>query len=156
MNKGTTIRRAFTLIELLTVVAIIAILVGLLFPAIGSAIKRAERAKAQATVTGLAVAFKGYYNEFGRWGTNVSASAGNVTTGVFANARGTVLYDFPAKDIDSSGNFVDPWRQPYRFQADPSYSGTVSVSGTNVAGGIAVWSKGPDGTEYNADDVKSW
>ena len=60
--------RAFTLIELLTVIAIIGVLVALLFPAIKSAMLKAETTKAQAAISsGLATAFKSYYTEYGKW-----------------------------------------------------------------------------------------
>lgn len=58
---------AFTLIELLTVIAIIAILAGLLFPAIQSSMKKAEGAKAQTAIHSLATALSAYYTEYGKW-----------------------------------------------------------------------------------------
>jgi prepilin-type N-terminal cleavage/methylation domain-containing protein len=156
MKKQKTSKLAFTLIELLTVVAIIGILIALLFPAITTAIKKAEKAKAQAAVTGLATAFKAYYAEFNRW---PASATGNITTGIFTNSRGIVFFDFPAKDWNISGsvtNYVDPWKQTYRFAADTNYQNYVTVNGSNINISVAVWSKGPDGTEYNADDVKNW
>jgi prepilin-type N-terminal cleavage/methylation domain-containing protein len=59
--------RAFTLIELLTVIAIIALLAGLLFPAIKSAMLKAEVTKAQVQISNLQTAIKSYYTEYGRW-----------------------------------------------------------------------------------------
>jgi len=60
-------KRAFTLIELLTVIAIIGVLIALLFPAIKSALTKAEVSKAQHGVTDLATAFQHYYTEYGHW-----------------------------------------------------------------------------------------
>jgi prepilin-type N-terminal cleavage/methylation domain-containing protein len=59
--------KAFTLIELLTVIAIIGVLVALLFPAIKSALLRAETTKAQTAISGLSTAFRSYYTEYGKW-----------------------------------------------------------------------------------------
>ena len=59
--------KAFTLIELLTVIAIIGVLAALLFPAIKSALVKAETTKAQAAISGLSTAFRSYYTEYGKW-----------------------------------------------------------------------------------------
>jgi prepilin-type N-terminal cleavage/methylation domain-containing protein len=67
MRKSCTTDRAFTLIELLTVIAIIGVLVALLFPAIKSSMLKAEQSKAQTAISGLATAFKSYYTEYGKW-----------------------------------------------------------------------------------------
>lgn len=58
---------AFTLIELLTVIAIIGVLVALLFPAVKAALTKAEANKAAAGVTSLSTAFRSYYTEYGKW-----------------------------------------------------------------------------------------
>ncbi len=60
-------KRAFTLIELLTVIAIIGVLIALLFPAIKSALGKAEASKAQTAIAGLSTAFQHYYTEYGKW-----------------------------------------------------------------------------------------
>lgn len=68
MKTSSTTNRAFTLIELLTVIAIIGVLVALLFPAIRSAILKAEISKAQTAISSsLAIAFQHYYTEYGKW-----------------------------------------------------------------------------------------
>ena len=66
---------AFTLIELLTVIAIIGVLVALLFPAIKSAMLKAEVTKAQTGITGLSTAFRAYYTEYGKWPAAESVAA---------------------------------------------------------------------------------
>lgn len=58
---------AFTLIELLVVITIIAILMGLLFPAINIVKEQARKAEAKAAVTQIAAAVKQYFNEYGKY-----------------------------------------------------------------------------------------
>ncbi len=58
---------AFTLIELLTVIAIIAILMGLLFPAIGAVKENARRVQAKNDVTQIVAAVKHYYTEYSKY-----------------------------------------------------------------------------------------
>lgn len=58
---------AFTLIELLTVLAIIALLMGLLFPVLAKAKDRARRLAAATAVRTITIASKGYYNDYGKF-----------------------------------------------------------------------------------------
>jgi prepilin-type N-terminal cleavage/methylation domain-containing protein len=61
--------RAFTLVELLTVIAIIAILMGLLFPAIGIIKEQARKVQAKSDLTNIVAAVKQYYTEYGKYPT---------------------------------------------------------------------------------------
>ncbi len=62
---SATARRAFTLVELLVVVGIVALLTGLLLPALGQVIQRARAAQTRETMEGFAQASNAYYVEFG-------------------------------------------------------------------------------------------
>ena len=57
----------FTLVELLTVIAIIAILMGLLFPAIGVVKEQARKTQAKNDVTNIVASVKQYYTEYGKY-----------------------------------------------------------------------------------------
>lgn len=65
--KHTHSNSAFTLIELITVIAIIAILMGLLIPQIAGAKESARRTKAATEVKTIVQASKAYYNDYGKF-----------------------------------------------------------------------------------------
>lgn len=65
--KLRTDRRGFTLVELLTVIGIIAVLAGILIPTVNVAIRKAKVAKTRGDVESIALASKLYYDEYGRW-----------------------------------------------------------------------------------------
>jgi prepilin-type N-terminal cleavage/methylation domain-containing protein len=58
-------RKAFTLVELLIVISIIAVLAGLLFPAIGKVRDKAKRVQAKAQANSLVLAIKSYESTYG-------------------------------------------------------------------------------------------
>jgi prepilin-type N-terminal cleavage/methylation domain-containing protein len=74
---------AFTLIELLTVIAIIAILMGLLFPAVAAVKENARKVQAKNDVAQIVAAVKAYYAEYGKYPPLTepgSAAGGNTVT----------------------------------------------------------------------------
>ncbi|MEO6787405.1 MAG: type II secretion system protein [Chthoniobacteraceae bacterium] len=72
---------AFTLIELLTVIAIIAILMGLLFPALSGAKEQARRADAGVALRNIVAACKSYQTDYGKFPPVSAALVGDVNTG---------------------------------------------------------------------------
>ncbi len=65
-------RRGFTLIEVLTVIAIIAVLMALLIPTVEMAKRQGERTAAKHDVTQLVTAVKAFYNDYGVYPTDPS------------------------------------------------------------------------------------
>ena len=174
MRTSSTTKQGFTLVELLTVIAIIAILAGLLFPAIKTSMLNAEAGKAKTAIAGLSIAFRAYNTEYGKWPVS-TAGTNDVTTPLVGILRGedrndlagTVQYqgnprhivflEFKTTDlvIDPSlntTNFVDPWKQVYHCAFDTAYTNWIQdpfQPANNINAGFLIWSSGPDGQYDN-------
>jgi len=66
-NQSRRFRGAFTLVELLTVIAIIAILAALLLPVLASAKKHALMVKSRADISGIVQGIQSYNSDYGRY-----------------------------------------------------------------------------------------
>ena len=73
---------AFTLVEMLVVVAIIAILIGILIPVVGRAKTKAKVATAKVEMAGLEMAIKSYKTDYNRWPCPKSRKPGSGSTWV--------------------------------------------------------------------------
>jgi len=105
------------LIELLTVIAIIAILMGLLLPALSAAKNAARRAQAKNDVTQFVTAVKAFYTDYGTY---------PIDPGI-ATSSGTNI------DVEY-GNSADPYHNydvVNVLRADTSGSDTLTVSGSS-------------------------
>jgi len=67
---------AFTLVELLVVMAIIAILVGTISVSVGAVIKYAKRTKSSSMATSIQTAVQNYYTEYGVYPVDPNVSGG--------------------------------------------------------------------------------
>ena len=65
--RSFSLTAAFTLIELLTVIAIIAILMSLLFPVVNSVKESGRKAQAKQDLMGIITAVKAYNTEYGKY-----------------------------------------------------------------------------------------
>jgi prepilin-type N-terminal cleavage/methylation domain-containing protein len=77
-NNTTQSRRSrggFTLVELLTVIAIIAILASLLLPVLSSAKRRALMVKSHADISGIVQAIQSYNSDYGRYPISPAAQS---------------------------------------------------------------------------------
>lgn len=151
-------RSAFTLMELLTVIAIIAVLAGLLFPALNASRRAAKEGKAKVQINQIQTALKAYYNEYAVWpsGTQITnrvlwalALSGNATN----NPRKIVFMEFKTGDTNSAG-ILDPWGQSFSFGFDTNYDNSIDIislgssaaasdtNGGNMNTSFVIWSTG--------------
>ena len=93
-------RKSFTLVELLIVISIIAVLAGLLFPAIGKVKDKAKRVQARAQANSLVLAIKSYESTYGLlpWGASVATGKDVCTDG---NGTPTETVNFSNTDYDN-------------------------------------------------------
>jgi prepilin-type N-terminal cleavage/methylation domain-containing protein len=127
---------AFTLIELLIVIAIIAILAGLAFPAVQGALNSGKKAAARNDVVQIATAIKNYQLEYGRLPPSeglIPALLGGETSN--DNRRGITFLEAqmakgapPRNGLDTSReNYLDSWGRAYIIELDEDYDNRINT-----------------------------
>jgi len=188
-------KAAFTLMELLLVIVIIVILVGLAFPVFQGVLERAKKMQAKNDVTQIVTAVNAFYTEYGKYplvtddtpiannsdllytlrGVAYGANLGNAVNTrqiVFISPAEDTSQTNPKGKIGSTGQFYDPWGQPYKIVIDGNYDNQITNPYTADTGagpgtlrqGVLAWSYGKDtklgnngdGKYKNSDDVISW
>jgi general secretion pathway protein G len=141
--------KGFTMIELLTVIAIIAILAGMLLPALNRARQQAWETTARTMISSLEAALANYMTDYGDYpqdDTGTCESCINlidkIETGDYASFR--------SDDKDGSGNLLDPWGAAYCYRYQ-----TGTVQGASYGLKYNIWSKGND-TSVTTDDITNW
>jgi prepilin-type N-terminal cleavage/methylation domain-containing protein len=172
--SGQRSRAAFSLIELLTVIAIIAILAGLLLTTSGFIQEKAGNARAQGEIQALSSALEAYKTDYGSYpaedknGTKANGSDAsslvllNVLNRDPGDAKTKVYYEIPANMLPVTNTptasyetklknatvLQDPFGNPYHYQ----FPGQDFRSGVNF---FDLWSKGKKniGADNAQDDV---
>ena len=150
---------AFTLIELLVVITIIAILMGLLFPAFQGVQNQAKKAQAKNDLAQIGTAVNAYYTEYGKYpvvaddtpiantadlfytlraiasGTANASDAGNPRKIVFLEVPDAKNQGQPRSGIKTSdGQWYDPWGTSYKIAIDGNYDNAVANPYSSIGG----------------------
>lgn len=136
-------RRAFTLLEILVVLAIIGLLVGLVVSNTDKIFGQSQEAVAKIFVRdSLKTPLVRYRIDIGDYPSTNEGLAALITapTNVADKWRGPYL------DVTGGKLPLDPWGQPYEYR----YPGVKNV------GGYDLFSKGVDHTADTADDIGNW
>lgn len=176
-------KKAFTIIELLVVIGIIAILLGMIFPSYFGILEKAKVTKAHVEVKNLETAFKNYLDIYRVWpvgaeGLHVVSDAQAIKlfsmlrgTDTGLNPQGISFYEFSgaSNNWPAANTAYDPWADPaegvhcldhvYYVMFDIAYDNTIHIAGhPDIRRPAIVWSAGPNGTnEYGeGDDIASW
>ena len=143
---GDRLRRehaAFTLIELMVVVTIIAVLAGLTIGTLGYVNRKGAESRARAEVAAIATAVDNYKLEFGSYPSNTTTALFKELTGQ-GSVNKTRVFIEPTPGLvtnATNGPFIDPWGTAYNYR-NP---------GTNNVGFFDLWS-----TAGGATDQALW
>jgi prepilin-type N-terminal cleavage/methylation domain-containing protein len=163
-NNKTNV--AFTLVELMVVVAVIGIIAGIVLAAAGGAQKKAARDQAKAEIKTILVGLERFRAANGGYPSPSPNPSTNRLYPYLSN-----LITFRTNQITGTGTnlaLLDPYGYPYWYRlvtnSTTSSAGTVNMTSESVE----VWSAGANGKSgftnstpnrtdtNNVDDITSW
>jgi general secretion pathway protein G len=136
-NQKSKLSRAFTLVEIMLVVAIIGILAALVIPKIAGKSEQARETAAMADIKGgIKSALDQYDVDMGTYPSSLQD-----LLAAPHNARGWHGPYFDPPTLPQ-----DPWGNAYFYQFPGKHNPT----------GYDLWSAGPDGKSGTSDDIGNW
>ncbi|MCM8813632.1 MAG: type II secretion system GspH family protein [Candidatus Omnitrophica bacterium] len=142
-------KKAFTLIEMLVVIAILSILISLIAFTSRWALDWARASATEAMIAGLESALEMYQHDLGTYPASGNANLVTGLADVAAHAGNTAwngpYMNFRAQDLQG-GQVIDGWKNAYHY---------TFVVAANPP--VRIWSNGPDKVDNNGagDDIKS-
>jgi len=131
-------RSGFTLMEMMLVLAIIALIVGVAVNAIKGAQQQADISAAQIKVANFGAKLTGFKTAALRFPTQAE--------GLEALAKKPTGLKKPWVQSLHENDLIDPWNEPYQYRAPAKRSLEP----------YDVFSKGPDKQEGTDDDIGNW
>ena len=173
----------FTLVEMLVVVAIIAILASILIPSVGAAQKSAKKRKAELECNTIKTAIESFFSDFkympweegsgkgqfvgaDKWAEDAESQKAVMAFLRGENKLGKAYLEVSSRDskasadADDEGVFYDPWKNPYHIGMDRNLDQQIEYKGKTYKARVLVISLGPDGEEYDGsgkdDDIRTF
>lgn len=143
MIASATHRRGFSLLEILITISIIAVLLGLLLPAIGMLKRRAREVQSVERLLGLTIAVRSYRDEDPRGLYPTPEVDGLLRSGVAGGTGVMDLLELAGYQIsalslgpaDGGGRpFVDGWQRPFRYHLDGPYQSGATLDASRING----------------------
>ena len=141
-----THRHGFTLIELMIVIAIIAILASLVLSTAGYVQKKGARSRAEAEIAAVGAALESYKADNGDYPSNANSASSIALVTNLMPSSGKVYFEFKSKSTNSTG-WLDPFGSPYSY----IYTNGSPNNGTN---NYDLWSTAGGGSSNTW--IKNW
>jgi prepilin-type N-terminal cleavage/methylation domain-containing protein len=181
MNAKRNKAAGFTLVEMLVVVAVIAILAAILIPGIGGARKTAMKRKAEFECNAIKTAVESFFYDFkympweegsgkgqfvgqDKWAEDAESQKAIMAFLRGENKLGKAYLEVTSRDSkekqedkeDDEGVFYDPWKNPYHVGIDRNLDQQVEYKNKTYKARVLVLSLGPDGEEGTDDDIRTF
>jgi len=154
-KKGRGFLKAFTLVEIMVVVAVIGIIAGFVLAAAGGVQKKAARDQAKAEIKTMTIALERYKTDRVTYPGSTNPSR----TALFTNL--TNYMTFKTSQV-TNNQVLDPYGYPYWYRSP------AGAANTMLSESFEIWSTGPNGKSgltnqtpnltdtNNLDDITSW
>jgi len=139
-------KAAFTLVELMVVVAVIGVVAGIVLAAAGGAQKKAARDQAKAEIKMFSAAIERYKSDFGF----IPQQATGSRTALYRYLSNYVA--IRTNQLSGSGTntqILDPYGRGYLYVSPGTNTRSM------LSDGFEIWSQGVD-TNSTRDDITSW
>jgi len=143
-------RPAFTLLEILVVIAIIAVLASLTFGGMSYYSEKMKYSRTQVLIASIESALEQYKADNGAYPSGANTAA--VFTALYGDGSNVYLStlnpDFLGKQKNvEAGRIIDAWENELGY----TYPGSM-----NPPSDFDLWSEGGDAVANTADDIKNW
>jgi type II secretion system protein G len=147
--------KAFTLIELLIVIAVIAILVSIVLAVSSGVQEKGRRSKAEAEIAAVAAALESYKADNGDYPTNgtygsTNPGSANLVAALMPTNSNKVYFEFKQKYTNSRG-----WLDPWNFN-NYHYNYATNGAANNGVNNYDLWSTAGNTNNNTNSWIKNW